>query len=53
MTTYGYKGMQVGFMSDELDRGYIGVDVYGYEFIKKGTKISEALENVRKLFPAT
>ncbi len=53
MTTYGYKGMQVGFMSDELDREYIGVDVYGYDFIKEGTKISEALENVRKLFPAT
>ena len=50
MTTYGYKGMQVGFMSDELDREYIGVDVYGYDFIKEGTKISEALENVRKQF---
>src|SRR6056300_180183 len=53
MTTYGYMGMQVGFMSDELDREYIDVDVYGYDFIKNGTKISEALENVRKLFPAT
>jgi hypothetical protein len=53
MTTYGYMGMQVGFMSDELDREYIDVDVYGYDFIKNGTKISEALENVRKLFPPT
>jgi len=47
MTTYGLKGREVGFLTTELDPKYVGKDQYGYEYIKDGTKISEAVKTVR------
>jgi len=47
MTTYGLKGREVGFLTTELDPEYVGKDQYGYEYIKDGTKISEAVKTVR------
>jgi hypothetical protein len=47
MTTYGLKGREVGFLTTELEPEYVGKDQYGYEYIKDGTKISEAVKTVR------
>jgi hypothetical protein len=47
MTTYGLKGREIGFLTTELDPKYVGKDQYGYEYIKDGTKISEAVKTVR------
>jgi hypothetical protein len=47
MTTHGLKGREVGFLTTELDPEYVGKDQYGYEYIKDGTKISEAVKTVR------
>ena len=43
MSTYGLKGSDFGFITDEIPDKYISKDVYGYEYIKEGTPISEAL----------
>ena len=47
MTTYGLKGREIGFLTTELNPEYVGKDQYGYEYIKDGTKISEAVKTVR------
>jgi hypothetical protein len=41
------KGREVGFLTTELESKYVGKDQYGYEYIKDGTKISEAVKTVR------
>jgi hypothetical protein len=47
MATYGYRGSEIGFLADELESKYIGMDVYGYKYIKEGTRVMEYLKDVR------
>jgi hypothetical protein len=46
MATYGLRGRDIGFLTSELDYKYIDKDVYGYEYIKDGTVISDAVEKI-------
>jgi len=34
MTTYGYVGADIGFLADEFPEEYVGVDDFGYKYIK-------------------
>jgi hypothetical protein len=47
MSTYGYTGSEIGFLADEIESKYIGTDVYGYKYLKKGTPVVKYLHEVR------
>jgi hypothetical protein len=43
MSTYGLKGEDIGFIADEIDDKYVSKDGIGFEFIRSGTPVSNAL----------
>jgi hypothetical protein len=43
MSTYGLKGRDIGFIADEIDDKYVSKDGLGFEFIRPGTPVSNAL----------
>jgi len=47
MSTYGLRGGDIGFITDELEDIYVGTDAYGYEYIKGGTQPDNILREVR------
>ena len=47
MSTYGLKGADIGFITDELNDIYVDTDVYGYEYIKKGTPPDNVLNELK------
>jgi len=49
-STYGIRGKDFGFITDEIDDKYIGKDAYGYEYIRKNTPILEGLKILKSKY---
>jgi hypothetical protein len=49
-STYGIRGKEFGFITDEIDDKYIGKDAYGYEYIRKNTPILEGLKILKSKY---
>ena len=45
---YGLKGREIGFLTTELDAKYVGRDEYGYDYIRGGTIVADAVRFVRE-----
>lgn len=46
-TIYGLEGREIGFLTTELEAKYVGRDEYGYDYIKDGTVVADAMKFVR------
>lgn len=50
MSTYGLKGSEFGFVTDEIADEYISKDVYGYEHIKNNSPVHKALLKLKSKY---
>ena len=50
MSTYGLKGGDFGFITDEIQDKYVSQDVYGYEYIMENTPVHKALLKLKSKY---
>ena len=50
MSTYGLRGQDIGFITDEIDDKYVSKDGLGFEFIRQGTPIYDALKKFKSQY---
>jgi len=50
MSTYGLKGSDFGFITDEIEDKYVSQDVYGYEYIMENTPVYKALLKLKSKY---
>ncbi len=50
MSTYGLKGVDFGFITDEIQDKYVSKDVYGYEYIMENTPVHKALLKLKSKY---
>jgi hypothetical protein len=50
MSTYGLKGSDFGFITDEIEDKYVSQDVYGYEYIMENTPVHKALLKLKSKY---
>lgn len=50
MSTYGLKGSEFGFITDEIEDKYISQDVYGYEYIMENTPVHKAILKLKSKY---
>ena len=50
MSPYGLRGRDVGFIADEIEDKYVTKDVLGFEFIRQGTPVYDALKKFKSQY---
>ena len=50
MSTYGLRGRDIGFITDEIDDKYVSKDGLGFEFIRQGTPVFNALKKFKSQY---
>lgn len=50
MSTYGLRGRDFGFLTQDIDDKYLEIDSFGYQHISHGTPIYEALEQLKSQY---
>lgn len=50
MSTYGLKGRDFGFLTQDIDDKYLEMDSFGYQHISQGNPIYEALEQLKSQY---